>query len=170
MMSRTTLLKLRSIWWMASRRNCSYTERVQRVPSRHIILSSQSTTRYAGRESPPSLDCKKTRMSYSLQILMLMLLVVDYQFTGQPVLIGGTMGTCSYVLTGTEKGMAETFGSTCHGAGRAHSRAKSRCVSLWNFGVLIALTLCAGGLWTTNLYWLACMTKESAFVWQARSL
>ncbi|XP_065156070.1 RNA-splicing ligase RtcB homolog [Atheta coriaria] len=51
---------------------------------------------------------------------------VDYQLTGQPVLIGGTMGTCSYVLTGTEKGMTETFGSTCHGAGRALSRAKSR--------------------------------------------
>ncbi|VDK85408.1 unnamed protein product [Dibothriocephalus latus] len=46
--------------------------------------------------------------------------------TGQPVLIGGTMGTCSYVLTGTEKAMTETFGSTCHGAGRALSRAKSR--------------------------------------------
>lgn len=42
------------------------------------------------------------------------------------VLIGGTMGTCSYVLTGTDKGMRETFGSTCHGAGRAMSRAKSR--------------------------------------------
>ena len=93
------------------------------------------------------------------------LIPVDYQFTGQPVLIGGTMGTCSYVLTGTEKvwtpcrveagicvalcllahrprsrpvcaillsffaavqGMMETFGSTCHGAGRASSRAKSR--------------------------------------------
>ena len=38
------------------------------------------------------------------------------QLTGQPVLIGGTMGTCSYVLTGTDKGMEETFGSTCHGA------------------------------------------------------
>jgi tRNA-splicing ligase RtcB (3'-phosphate/5'-hydroxy nucleic acid ligase) len=33
------------------------------------------------------------------------LLPVDYQMTGQPVLIGGTMGTCSYVLTGTEKGV-----------------------------------------------------------------
>ncbi|KAL7292990.1 hypothetical protein TKK_0013440 [Trichogramma kaykai] len=51
---------------------------------------------------------------------------VDYQLTGQPVLIGGTMGTCSYVLTGTEVGMNETFGSTCHGAGRSLSRAKSR--------------------------------------------
>ena len=54
------------------------------------------------------------------------LIPVDYHFCGQPVLIGGTMGTCSYVLTGTDKGMAETFGSTCHGAGRATSRVKSR--------------------------------------------
>ncbi|EWM25480.1 trna-splicing ligase [Nannochloropsis gaditana] len=54
------------------------------------------------------------------------LIPVDYQFTGQPVLIGGTMGTCSYVLTGTDKGLEETFGSTCHGAGRAQSRNKSR--------------------------------------------
>jgi len=54
------------------------------------------------------------------------LIPVDYQLTGQPVLIGGTMGTCSYVLTGTEKGMTDTFGSTCHGAGRAQSRNKSR--------------------------------------------
>lgn len=44
------------------------------------------------------------------------LIPVDYQLTGQPVLVGGTMGTCSYVLTGTEQGMLETFGSTCHGA------------------------------------------------------
>ncbi|KAF7490787.1 tRNA-splicing ligase RtcB -like protein 1 [Sarcoptes scabiei] len=54
------------------------------------------------------------------------LIPVDYQITGQPVLIGGTMGTCSYVLTGTVTGMEETFGTTCHGAGRALSRAKSR--------------------------------------------
>lgn len=45
------------------------------------------------------------------------LIPVDYQLTGQPVLIGGTMGTCSYVLTGTDRGLQETFGSTCHGAG-----------------------------------------------------
>ncbi|PHJ17926.1 dna chr wayne state university expressed family protein [Cystoisospora suis] len=46
--------------------------------------------------------------------------------TGQPVLIGGTMGTCSYILTGTENGMKETWGSTCHGAGRAKSRNQAR--------------------------------------------
>lgn len=36
---------------------------------------------------------------------------------GQPVLIGGSMGTCSYVLVGTQTAMEQTFGSTCHGAG-----------------------------------------------------
>lgn len=36
------------------------------------------------------------------------------------------MGTNSYVLTGTEEGLFETFGTTCHGAGRSMSRAKSR--------------------------------------------
>ncbi|MDP2439755.1 MAG: RtcB family protein, partial [archaeon] len=54
------------------------------------------------------------------------LIPVDYQTIGQPVLIGGTMGTCSYVLTGTQQGMEETFGSTCHGAGRSMSRNQSR--------------------------------------------
>lgn len=54
------------------------------------------------------------------------LIPVDYQLTGQPVLIGGTMGTCSYVLTGTQAGMDATFGSTCHGAGRALSRNAAR--------------------------------------------
>jgi hypothetical protein len=54
------------------------------------------------------------------------LIPVDYQLTGQPVLIGGTMGTHSYILTGTQKGMEETFGSTCHGAGRARSRNNAR--------------------------------------------
>jgi RNA-splicing ligase RtcB len=41
---------------------------------------------------------------------------------GQPVLVGGSMGTCSYVLTGTESAMKETFGSTCHGAGQLVSQ------------------------------------------------
>ncbi|CAD5212774.1 unnamed protein product [Bursaphelenchus okinawaensis] len=54
------------------------------------------------------------------------LIPVDYQLTGQPVLIGGSMGTNSYVLTGTATGFEETFGTTCHGAGRALSRAKAR--------------------------------------------
>jgi tRNA-splicing ligase RtcB len=43
-------------------------------------------------------------------------------FPGQPVLIPGDMGRYSYVLRGTEAAMRETFGSTCHGAGRVMSR------------------------------------------------
>jgi tRNA-splicing ligase RtcB len=41
---------------------------------------------------------------------------------GQPVLIGGTMGTASYVLVGTGENTQRSFGSSCHGAGRAMSR------------------------------------------------
>jgi len=48
-----------------------------------------------------------------------------YRRVGQPVLIPGDMGTASYVLVGTEGAMAETFGSTCHGAGRVMSRAEA---------------------------------------------
>ncbi len=46
----------------------------------------------------------------------------EYQEIGQPVLIPGDMGRCSYVLIGTDEAMKETFGSTCHGAGRVMSR------------------------------------------------
>ena len=41
---------------------------------------------------------------------------------GQPVLIGGSMGTASYVLAGTGESMRRSFGSACHGAGRSISR------------------------------------------------
>ena len=45
-----------------------------------------------------------------------------YRSVGQPVLIPGDMGTASYVLVGTQRAMDESFGSTCHGAGRLMSR------------------------------------------------
>ncbi len=46
----------------------------------------------------------------------------EYREAGQPVLIGGSMGTGSYILAGLATGMARAFGSACHGAGRAMSR------------------------------------------------
>jgi len=46
-------------------------------------------------------------------------------FPNIPVLIPGTMGTASYVLVGTEQALKETFGSTCHGAGRVMSRTQA---------------------------------------------
>jgi|TARA_B100001964_G_scaffold242488_1_gene317505 tRNA-splicing ligase RtcB len=49
-----------------------------------------------------------------------------YQETGQPVIIGGSMETGSYLLAGTEKAMTETFGSTAHGSGRTMSRAAAK--------------------------------------------
>jgi tRNA-splicing ligase RtcB len=45
-----------------------------------------------------------------------------YRNVGQPVIIPGSMGTASYVLVGTETSMEQSFGSTCHGAGRRLSR------------------------------------------------
>jgi tRNA-splicing ligase RtcB len=45
---------------------------------------------------------------------------------GQPVIIPGDMGRYSYVLLGTAGAMAETFGSSCHGAGRTMSRAQAK--------------------------------------------
>jgi len=50
----------------------------------------------------------------------------DYREIGQPVLIPGDMGRYSYVLLGTEKAYRETFGSTCHGAGRVMSRHEAK--------------------------------------------
>jgi tRNA-splicing ligase RtcB len=69
----------------------------------------------------------------------------DYRSIGQPVLIPGDMGRCSYVLVGTERAMRETFGSTCHGAGRVMSRhqaikaARGRSIAreLENKGIIV---------------------------------
>lgn len=46
----------------------------------------------------------------------------DFRAVGQPVLVGGSMGTCSYILAGTTRGDERAFSSAVHGAGRAMSR------------------------------------------------
>jgi tRNA-splicing ligase RtcB len=51
---------------------------------------------------------------------------VDYRAVGQPVFIPGSMGTASFVLGGEPGSMARSFGTTCHGAGRAMSRTRAR--------------------------------------------
>lgn len=53
-------------------------------------------------------------------------LPAKYLSIGQPVLIPGDMGTESYLCVGTEKAMKETFGSSCHGAGRLLSRSQAK--------------------------------------------
>jgi tRNA-splicing ligase RtcB len=50
----------------------------------------------------------------------------DYREIGQPVIIGGSMETGSALLVGTARAMAETWGSTAHGAGRTMSRAQAK--------------------------------------------
>lgn len=95
------------------------------------------------------------------------LIPVDYQLTGQPVLIGGTMGTCSYVLTGTEHGMTETFGSTCHGA--VSITISHHCILsviyIWFHSSLCVVPSCVYGKethgtldlpWTSNKFYLVC--------------
>jgi tRNA-splicing ligase RtcB len=72
----------------------------------------------------------------------------DYKHIGQPVIIPGDMGRASFLLTGTEKGMAESFGSTCHGAGRLLSRhqamkkAKGRAIwrEMEDKGIIVRAT------------------------------
>lgn len=49
-----------------------------------------------------------------------------YREIGQPVFIPGSMGACSYVLASEQAAMRLSWGSTCHGAGRAHSRTAAR--------------------------------------------
>lgn len=49
-----------------------------------------------------------------------------YRSVGQPVIVPGDMGRYSYVLAGTQRAMQETFGSSCHGAGRRLSRVKAK--------------------------------------------
>jgi tRNA-splicing ligase RtcB len=71
-----------------------------------------------------------------------------YRHIGQPILIPGDMGTASYVLVGTQTAMDETFGSTCHGAGRVLSRnaakkkSKGRSIAreLEDKGILVRWT------------------------------
>jgi tRNA-splicing ligase RtcB len=50
----------------------------------------------------------------------------DLTAYGQPVIIPGSMGTSSFVLSGTRGAMQRTFGSTCHGAGRVMSRSQAK--------------------------------------------
>ncbi len=67
-----------------------------------------------------------------------------YQRTGQPVLVPGDMGRYSYICAGTERAMAETWGSSCHGAGRVQSRhAAKRMLQ----GVDIAQRLAERGIY-----------------------
>ncbi|KTD37419.1 replication factor C subunit (activator I) [Legionella moravica] len=67
-----------------------------------------------------------------------------FSHVGQPVIIGGSMGTASYVLTGTKTSEHQSFSSACHGAGRAMSRHQA--LKKWN-GSDIVKTLAQQGIY-----------------------
>jgi len=74
--------------------------------SRDVIVHRKGATRAFPRDSP---DIPST-----------------YRDVGQPVLVPGSMGTCSWVLSGQPGSMERSFGSTCHGAGRKMSRTQAK--------------------------------------------
>ncbi len=85
-----------------------------------------------------------------------------YRKVGQPVLIPGDMGRYSYVAVGTEKAMGETFGSTCHGAGRVMSRsAAKRSIS----GADVAKELAAKGI-AIKVASIASLAEEASAVYK----
>ncbi len=81
-----------------------------------------------------------------------------YREIGQPILIPGDMGRCSYVALGTEIAMKETLGSTCHGAGRVQSRSAARR-SLR--GIDVARALAARGI-TVKAESMASLAEEAS--------
>jgi tRNA-splicing ligase RtcB len=92
-----------------SHNTCKVEEHVVRGAPARLFVHRKGATRAFGAghpELPPSL-----------------------RGVGQPVLIGGSMGTASYVLVGTEASMRTAFGSACHGAGRRMSRHAA--LGLW---------------------------------------
>jgi len=74
----------------------------------------------------------------------------SYRNVGHPIIVGGTMGTASYVLRGTEAGMMKTFGSGIHGAGRALSRKKA-AKKFWGETVVSELSSLGIKLWAHSL-------------------
>jgi tRNA-splicing ligase RtcB len=73
-----------------------------------------------------------------------------YLETGQPVIIGGTMGTASHILAGTLEGEALSFSSSCHGAGRAMSRHEA--LKRWQGRSLVDSLAAQGILIKTRTY------------------
>ena len=73
----------------------------------------------------------------------------QYQAVGQPVIIGGSMETGSYLLAGVETG-AETFFSTAHGSGRTMSRTKAR--KTWR-GEQLQKDMAAKGIYVRSTSW-----------------
>jgi tRNA-splicing ligase RtcB len=91
-----------SLLYDVSHNTCKLEQHILDGVSRSLFVHRKGATRAFGPEHPE--------------------IPPAFQKTGQPVLIGGSMGTGSYVLVGTREAQALSFGSSCHGAGRSMSR------------------------------------------------
>jgi tRNA-splicing ligase RtcB len=95
--------------------NAKFEEHVVDRTTRRLLVHRKGSTRAFGPNHPASPP--------------------RYRAVGHPIFVGGTMGTASYVLRGTETGMERTFGSGIHGAGRRLSRKKAS-KKYWGEGVI----------------------------------
>ena len=84
---------------------CSLEDHELEGKKKRLFVHRKGATRALGPGHPELPDC--------------------YRETGQPVLVGGTMGTASYILAGTAEGDRLAFSSACHGAGRSQSRSQA---------------------------------------------
>jgi tRNA-splicing ligase RtcB (3'-phosphate/5'-hydroxy nucleic acid ligase) len=91
-----------SLLYDVSHNTCKVEKHLVDGQSRHFFIHRKGATRAFGPGHPD--------------------LPAAFQTTGQPVLIGGSMGTASYILVGTREGEELSFSSSCHGAGRSMSR------------------------------------------------
>lgn len=88
-----------------SHNTCKVEEHIVGGKKRRLYVHRKGATRAFGPERPE--------------------IPARFRSVGQPVFIGGTMGTCSFILAGTEFGTEQAFGSACHGAGRSMSRKQA---------------------------------------------
>ena len=94
-----------SLVYDVSHNTCKIEEHLVEGEPRTLYVHRKGATRAFGPESPE--------------------IPQGYRGTGQPVIIGGSMGTSSYILAGNSQEQNQAWGSACHGAGRAMSRRKA---------------------------------------------
>lgn len=91
----------------------------------HNIAKLEEHTAYSVRQTAEERD-STSRKPLAVSPLVVHRKGATRSFPGQPVIIGGSMETGSYLLLGTDGAMQQTFGSTAHGSGRTMSRAKAK--------------------------------------------
>jgi tRNA-splicing ligase RtcB len=94
--------------------------------SSSVMKSSHSTKSLEDKGTAVSVGLSKIVTHHPLKKLLVHRKGATRSYPGQPVILGGSMETGSYLLQGTEKAVSETFASTAHGSGRVMSRARAK--------------------------------------------